>query len=96
MATVALTVNTDTITSITTARQRYTLPTGGAHWDVRIYSAAECYLELVDASDGSARGSVYQTLAAATQHVRRVSRGEFVISGAGSQSVEVTAAPAAR
>lgn len=94
MAAVALSYGVDTITAITTARQRYTLPTIGAHHDVRIYSASDVYLELLDVSDGSARGATYQTLVGGQQHTRRISRREFAISGAGSQSVEVTAAPA--
>lgn len=90
MAAIALTANTPDRTTISTTRQRYTMPSG-ATW-VRIYSASDCYLELVDGSDGSALGTDYETLVGGQAHSRQIRRGEFCVSGSASQSLEVTAA----
>ena len=91
MAAVALTLNTPTRTAVTTARQRYTMPTGATApvW-VRIYSASDCYLELGDHADGGVLGSAYETIPAGVVTARMIRRGEFCIAGSASQTVEVT------
>lgn len=89
---VALTVNAIDIENIGTTRTRYTMPAGGNATWVRIYSASDCYLELVDAADGGARGSNYETVKGGTAYSRQIRRGEFCLSGSTTQDVEVTAA----
>lgn len=94
MAAVQLTMNTtsrDTSESTPSTRRRYVAPTSGAPTWYRIYSAAELYLERVDASDASSRGSAYETLPAGVVHVVAIRRGEFALScGSASTAVEVT------
>lgn len=99
MAAIDLALNTPDVATISTARQRYNLPPNATHtrtvapyW-VRIYSAAECYLELVDAGDGTALGADFETIPAGTPTARVIRRGEFCISGSAAQDVEVTVAP---
>lgn len=89
---VTLVVNAIDIESISTTRTKYTMPSGGNATWVRIYSASDCYLELVDAGDGTTRGSNYETVKGGTAYSRQIRRGEFCLSGSATQDVEVTAA----
>jgi hypothetical protein len=91
MATVPLTLGTPTVTTLATTRTRYT--TAYSPVDVRIYSPSiALLLELVDAADGSAAGTVGETIPAGAVVIRRISRGEFALSAAsGTPSVQVTA-----
>lgn len=89
---VTLTVNTPDIASIGTTRTKYTMPSGGHATWVRIYSASDCYLEFVDAADGGALGSDYETVKGGTAYTRQIRRGEFCLTGSATQDVQVTAA----
>lgn len=90
MATVPLSLGIPTVTTLATTRTRYTVP--GNTVFVRIYSASDLFLELVDAADGSAAGTIGETIPAGAVVVRRIARGEFALSAvSGTPSAQVTA-----
>ena len=87
-----LVVNAPQIVAIGTTRTKINMPSGGHATWVRIFSTGDCYLELVDAADGGALGSHYETIKANIAYSRQIRRGEFCLTGAGSQNAEITAA----
>jgi hypothetical protein len=81
--------------TIGTSQQQWNLPTTGMHggWQVRIYSASECYYVLPDqAADGGALPAVeYLTVPAGVPQVFTVFGTTFAVAGSTSQTVEVAA-----
>lgn len=89
----ALSANTPVTVAVTAnTRTRCTMPSQGHCTWLRLYSASDFYLELVDAADGGATGSSKETYKGGQAHSRQMRRGEFCLSGTASQDIETTAA----
>ena len=95
MAACQLTINApkrETLPSTIGNRRKFIAPTSGTPVWYRIRSTAELYLERIDADDDTAKGTDYETIAAATERIVAIRRGEFCLSsGSASAVVEVTA-----
>lgn len=86
----------DTSESTANKRRRVVMPGNYSHLWLRVHQPDhDCYVELVDAADGSDRGTAYETIPAGSQRWVHVPRGECAVSCAGtSAAVELTAVAA--
>jgi hypothetical protein len=91
-----LTPAVDTSEGTADKRRRVVMPANYSHLWLRVYQPdSACYVELVDAADGSDRGTAYETVPAGTQRWIYIGRGECAVSCAGtSEPIELTAVSA--
>jgi len=90
---VALVFGTPSRAALATTRTKYTVPFSPCA--VQFYCAtSEIYVEWLNAADGTARGSDYETIPQGQKIQRTCRRGEFAVSAAaGTPAPEIIAEP---
>lgn len=93
-----LTPTTNTLPVSTSERRRVVMPSPAPQSRLRVFSASECYVELVDAADESASGTPAYTIPPGADTVIECLGGNaLAITGStASQSVRLTALPKGR